>query len=97
MGMTEADVALIVLDTMTQCAVAIKQEIKHATLKHGILRNPDRSIAILTEEVGEAAHEVIELKEPGARERAFHELMQVASTAMRLAVQIKEDTWRETK
>lgn len=72
-------------------------EIKHAIIKHGLLRNPERSMVILMEEVGEAAKEIVGLKEVGARERAFKELMQVAAVAMRLAVQIKEDVWRTTK
>ena len=92
--LSPGDAAVETVQIMSECAAAIKQAIMFASMKHGLLRNPERSMVILMEEVGEAAKEIVELKTPGAKERAAHELMQVAAVAMRLAVQLKEDRWR---
>lgn len=69
--------------------------IREAQDKHGYLpSNPCRQIVILGEEFGESCKEVLEgtrglASVPGAMDRAYTELGQLAAVAIRMMVRIK--------
>lgn len=79
----------------------MRREDQRATQLHGDIPSPDRGMVILMEEVGEAAQRVLEYGRPAtrlsttllARDYAINELIEVATTAARLATQLMEDKW----